>query len=305
MESNILQLYNLTASNIEENEGVYTFESNFYQFFYVPFLRPEKDIDDLVDISEEMAVKGLLTHKIIKNSKGNYLTNFNDKLYILLLIVKDNSTLDIYDIDQYMRNLQLNTNKKNIFRVDWPSLWESKVDYYEYQMSKLGKDKKIILSTMSYYLGLAENAIAYASETVNTEKISSNDRITICHRRVYYPNYELNYYNPLAYVIDLEVRDIAEYIKSYYFNNEDYNEIYQYLDNKILSVYSCRMLFARLLYPSYYFDQYDKIMNSDDDEEKIIAIVEKATNYESFLNNIFTLLNKKNPMPKVAWITKN
>ena len=45
-------------------------------------------------------------------------------------------------------------------------------------------------------------------------------RIVLSHRRVFYPNYKLNYLNPLSFVFDLEVRDVAEYLKAMFFKKD-------------------------------------------------------------------------------------
>ena len=57
--------------------------------------------------------------------------------------------------------LILNETKSKLYRNSWASLWSAKLDYFEYQVSELGKDKPLILDSFSYYLGLGENAISY------------------------------------------------------------------------------------------------------------------------------------------------
>ena len=84
---------------------------------------------------------------------------------------------------------------------------------FEYQVRELGLDKKVIQESFSYYLGLAENAISYVNNT--TLKYNSfNSKVTLSHRRIFYPNFKINFLNPLSFIFDLEVRDIAEYLKA-------------------------------------------------------------------------------------------
>ena len=57
----------------------------------------------------------------------------------------------------------------------------------------------------------------------------------------------------------MEVRDIAEYLKAIFFTNSDIipiEELETYLKTTKLPIYSYQMLYASLLYPSYYFDIY-------------------------------------------------
>jgi len=46
------------------------------------------------------------------------------------------------------------------------------------------------------------------------------EKVTLCHKRLKFPNLKKDYYNPLLFLFDLEIRDIAEYIKSSFFKSE-------------------------------------------------------------------------------------
>ena len=86
------------------------------------------------------------------------------------------------------------------------------------------------------------------------------EKVTLCHKRLKFPNLKKDYYNPLLFLFDLEIRDIAEYIKSSFFKSEKdaWIELKSFLNLRKLSIYGYQMFFARLLYPSYYFDEYEK-----------------------------------------------
>lgn len=131
------------------------------------------------------------------------------------------------------------------------------------------------------------------------------DRIVISHRRIYYPNIKLNYLNPLSFVFDLEVRDIAGYLKSMFFKqdlDQVMIELETYLKTTKLSLYGYQMFFARLLYPSYYFDIYEKIMNKDETEEALIPIISKVEEYEKFLKKAYFAISKYAPIEKISWL---
>ena len=36
----------------------------------------------------------------------------------------------------------------------------------------------------------------------------------LCHKRMYYPNNTINYFDPTNFIVDYKSRDVAEYIKS-------------------------------------------------------------------------------------------
>ena len=62
------------------------------------------------------------------------------------------------------------------------------------------------------------------------------------------------------------------------------------------------MLFARLLYPSYYFDLYDAIMNHDESEEKLISIIAKVDDFELFLKEAYLEISKYASIDKINWL---
>lgn len=62
------------------------------------------------------------------------------------------------------------------------------------------------------------------------------------------------------------------------------------------------MLYARLLYPSYYFDIYENVMNHTEEEEKLIPIIDLASEYEVFLKEAYIEINKYAPIEGINWI---
>ena len=58
-----------------------------------------------------------------------------------------------------------------------------------------------------------------------------------------------------------------------------------------------------MLFPSYFFDMYEKIINDNFAEKEIIPIINNIKNYEKYLKNIFYLINKKNRIPQVDWLS--
>ena len=77
-----------------------------------------------------------------------------------------------------------------------------------------------------------------------------------------------------------------------------------YIDLRKPDAYSSSMLFARLLYPSYYFDLHERIMEADEKEEKLLPIIDQVEAYELFLKKAWNLLNSYSPIEPVAWILK-
>ena len=252
-----------------------------------------------------MREKGIVAHNIIVNINGEVLTKVNNYNYILMSVNKFSEEYDIFDIVNISNKLTLNNQSSRLYRNNWSLLWSEKMDYFEYQIRELGLEKKIIQESFSYYLGLAENAISYVNNT-NLKYSPINSLITLSHRRIFYPNYKINFLNPLSFIFDLEVRDIAEYLKAMFFSNQNDEDVLEelkcFLQIKKLTPYEYSMLFARLLYPSYYFDLYDAIMNHDESEEKLISIIAKVDDFELFLKEAYLEISKYASIDKINWL---
>ena len=253
-----------------------------------------------------MKEKGVDAHNIIVNINGEVLTKVDNYNYILMSVSNFNEEYDIFDIVNMTNKLTLNYQTSKLYRNNWGALWSEKMDYFEYQVRELGLNKVVIQDSFSYYLGLAENAISYVNNTNLKYNTFNNAKITLSHRRIFYPNYKINFLNPLSFIFDLEVRDIAEYLKAMFFspkNDEDVlEELKYFLQIKKLTPYEYSMLFARLMYPSYYFDLYESIMNNDESEEKLVPIIAKTKEFELFLKEAYLEISKYAPLDKINWL---
>ncbi len=306
MKDIINYYYNLDIEKIIEEEKYSSFVFNGEDFYFVFFNRSEEELRDLVQIVNELKSKGLKVHDFILNKDSNIITIVGDKKYVLLKT--NNKSDEIISFDVVINNnnkLLLNEKDSPLYRNNWGELWSKKIDYFEYQIKEIGKDKKIVLDSFSYYIGLAENAISYVNKANKMRYSHNKERITLSHRRLFFPNYSLNYYNPLSFIFDLDIRDIAEYIKREFFYGEDsLFDLKMYLKQIKLTYYSYNMLYARLLYPSYYFDIYEDIMNNNSKEEKLLKIIDKVDEYELFLKNAYLEISKYANIQKIDWIMK-
>ena len=304
MKDIINYYYNFNIESVEDWDTIFCFDYKNESFYFVPFKRTEGELIDLVEISKELKARNIECHDLILNKFGKIITNVYNTNYVLLKPIGNiKQEYDIKDMIKLNNTLILTPNKSNLYRNSWAKLWSDKIDYFEYQIHELGKDKEIILDSFSYYIGLGENAISYVNNISNKYKKTPLDRICLSHRRINYPNYKLNYLNPLSFIFDLEIRDIAEYIKSAFFKEADaLSYLKETLKITKFSTYSLELLYARLLYPSYYFDIYEAIMNNLENEEKLISIIEKADEYEEFLRNAYIEINKYTPIEGIDWI---
>jgi len=298
--------YNFDVEEVEENKNYLSFNYYGENFYFVFFNRTEEELKDIVELCIELKYKGIRVHDIVLNRDNSLVTKVGENNYLLLkLNTNKNDIVDFISVSEMTNKLKLNRSNSKLYRNNWGELWSKKIDYFEYQIKELGKDKKIIIDSFSYYIGLAENAISYVNKINKVIGMGEFDNITLSHRRIFYPNTNLNYLNPLSFIFDLEIRDIAEYLKIEFFNGEDsLLDLITYLKIKRLTSYSYHMLYARLLYPSYYFDIYEDVMNNNGDEERLVKIISKVNDYENFLKKAYEEISKYTNLEKINWLIK-
>ncbi len=306
MKEIINYYYNLDLIDITEYNNYSTFKYNGEEFYFVFFNRTEEELKDILDLSYELKMKGIRVHDIIPNIYNSPLTKVGENYYLLLkLNANKDEKINFIEMCEFLSKVKLNQKNSKLYRNNWGELWSKKVDYFEDQISAIGKDKKIVLDSFSYFIGLAENAICYVNKINKVMSLGENDAITLSHRRIFYPNINLNYLNPLSFIFDLEVRDVAGYLKVEFYNGDDaLLDLKTYLKIKKLTPYSYHMLYARLMYPSSYFDIYEDIMNNDGDEEKLIPVIKRIDEYEEFLKNAYLEISKYTNLERIDWLLK-
>lgn len=292
--------YNIVINDYSDDNNIISFYYDDFCYIFVNCNRDLKEIDEILKYTRDLNGRGIKTLDFIYNRYNKVITQYNGVNYILFKVMDKP-----YRVVDFMEMLDDNNKTRDTLKiVSWKELWIKKIDYYEYQVNQLGRNKKIITETFSYYVGLAENAIELVNLTEKKYKISNLDICCLNHRRIFNPNYALNYYNPLGFIIDLEVRDVAEYLKSSFFAGQDsLSELKTYLKFRHLSIYGYQLLLARLLFPTYYFDIYDKIMNENENPEKLLKIIEKNQEFENFIKKAYQEILKYANIEKIEWLT--
>ncbi len=311
MNNYIDYYYNLYPNTIEKVGRNYRFFLNNEKYYIIMYERNLEEMDTLVKLNKEMIERGSLVHEIVLTKDGKAVFLCDNNSYALLRVyINENIPIKIEDIF-YMLDYNDTIKPNNIIgRMNWANLWSSKVDYFEYHIGHLIKKYPYMYKTIDYYLGLAENAISYVKDIKTPASL-----ISICHRRIGVTSTLFDLYNPFNLVIDYKVRDIAEYIKSVFFYGENScvecvvnsenmivdkcNIILERIFKKyIFDNEALKLLFARLLFPSYYFDLYENVIDNSLNENVISCIIKKSSAYEEFLKIILL----KTPIPYVEWL---
>lgn len=271
MRNAIKYYYNLDIDELRYVDHEYLFDDYILKEI-------KNDID--INLYNFFLSNNLYIHQLVYNVNNNIVTKIDNKDYILLHKSRE-CDFSLTTIASFL--IDINPEQKK----DWAKLWEMKVDYYEKNI--INTINKEILEIFPYYIGLSELAIRIYKENKYETTYS------ICHNRLVSPN---DFYSPDNIVTDYKVRDIAEYIKRSFFNNElNINELINVIERMYLKEGDYVILYARLLFPTYFFDC---IENGED----IKLYSSKINLYEDLLNKIYYYFNTKINLPKIEWLIK-
>lgn len=298
---NIIEFYyNIRIDEIHNKDDYYFFVLNKNHYIFKPYF---DDIDKILDIYKLNRLLSERTNidNIILNRYGNPITKVNNSFYVLILSNNRNN-FTLADISNMANVSDINNQPLDkLERNNWEILWANKIDYFEMQVHENAKKYPLIRESFDYFIGLSENAISYLVNTKREVSPTIYDMKVISHNSL---NNSL--YDPSNIILDHKARDVAEYIKMSFFNNNlnIFKELEEYFHYNYYSIYGIRVLFARILYPSFYFDLYDGIISGKNDEKQLNMIIDKINDYEIYLYNVYLFLKRFYDIPMVDWLKK-
>lgn len=301
MKNAINYYYNLYPINIYQNDRLYKFNIENIDYYLIPYNYDLKQLSISYEISKALQQYNIYCHQIVENVKKEISTIINEKQYVLL---KTSSYIDEKINFNNLMYYPLVTSSLHLENINhpknWRELWMEKIDYFEYQVSNFKKKFSLIRETSSYYIGLAENGIQLLLEANNSYDYC------VSHYRIKY-NYTLfDLYNPLEFIIDSKIRDIAEYCKDQFFYKDiSLDEVIYFIDSNILDRNQAILFFSRLLYPSYYFDLCDNIIYNNINENNLSNIINRSNDYEQFLSEIGFYLHNQYQISEIEWLKRS
>lgn len=290
MKNLISYYYDLIINDFKKKNDSFCFEVDGKKYKFIKF---DGDPELLYNNFLTLKNNNRYCHEIVLNKDNSILTFYNNEPYLLIKMV--------FNIDKYVDMNEIISydffvNRKN--GIDWKKLWKAKIDYYEYQMSQISFKYPILKNSFDYYVGLTETSISLINY-INDFPIN----YYVCHKRITYKEKLDDFFNPIEIVIDSRVRDIAEFIKINFINgNLRVEEVYNTINKLNFDSTESILLLTRLIYPSYYFDLYDEIIQGKIGEDKIDFYIKKNTQYEVFLKKIYLYLKTKFVMPNIEWL---
>lgn len=304
MKNNIIYYYNIEVSNLVKNGNYYSFYFNGDRYEFNIYTRDFKEENDILKLNKFMVENNILVHEIIPNKNGNIVSVVDNVPYVLykVYINKDKKiTLDELTFMSQYDVVGVDSLKRN----EWDTLWGTRIDYLEYQINQMGKKYPILVDSFSYFVGMAENAISYVKNTFIETKKEELDKDVISHSKVYDSINSI--YDPLNIIIDHKSRDVSEYIKASFFlnNKKIFEELDIYFSKNYYSFYGIRLLFGRVVYPSFYFDLYDNVILGNVKESEVLNITSRTVEYEAYLREIYYYLRKFYNIPMIDWLTND
>lgn len=297
MKNIIEYYYNLQLVELQEKQNNYTFKVKNNNYILKEYNNNLDNINDIYTLNKYIN-NYYPIDKIILNKYNAPLTKVNNTYYIL---IKANERKELkLSIISNLSNIKL-PEIKSLERNNWEVLWSNMIDYYESQIGQNEKKYPLIRESFDYFIGLGENAISYLVNTKKEVQKEINDNKVLSHNSLYN-----SLYDPLNIIIDHKSRDVAEYIKiSFFKNNKNiFKELDEYFFYNRYSLYGIRVLYARIIYPSFYFKLYDEIFREKKEEKELNKIINRINEYEIYLKDIYLYLNKYYNIPNIEWLKK-
>ena len=275
--------------NIDEYfyKSNYIFYKNRNNYYFISEVKNKKNLYKLY----YYFINGYF-YKIIFNKKGKFISTYQNKDYILLKYIKYNFKLE----DLIYKNKLALSNKKKL--LTWRNIWIDRSNYIEEKYQKIINKYNIIDESIDYFYGLLEAAIYLLRDYQKYY-----DYLYLQHILINY----FDYFNPCNIKLDVKERDFSNYLKYLFFSNK-YKDIY--IDKiiiKNLDNYNFNLILARLIYPDYYFNLLDELIDNNyifnnnifDEIKNIILLVD---DYELYISNIYRVLLENKVIKKVDFI---
>lgn len=300
MKNAINYFYNFNIGNLRMIGDDYYFNYKTKNFKFQYLTEEYYDYNMILKLNNLMLKNNKSFYQIIFNKTNEIITQINNKRYVLLLEnFNSDRVFDLFDV--LNTNITVNSNNK----IEWIKLWEKKIDYFEMYLNH-NKGRYLNLNKfVNYFIGMGENAILYAKNALNDTIPKLCDKNVISHKRINLDSSYKDLYNPLFLVIDHPSRDISEYFKEIYFKDSlQVLKINEYLEQISFSEYGVRLLIARMLFPSFFFDNFEKLVDSKINDVEITRVIDKMCGYEKYIFKILKMLSKKYNVPEIEWLKK-
>ncbi|MCI6266434.1 MAG: hypothetical protein MR598_06305 [Erysipelotrichaceae bacterium] len=306
MKNTINYYYNLNPNKINQIFHYYYFYVNNELYYFMLYTKNPKEIRSIYEFNQVLLQKNILVHEIVNNRTNTILTYVNQIPYLLMKIsININKPITLPEIC-YLSSILI-PYPRELMRSNWMNLWTNKIDYLEYHHEQNYQKYPLLSASFNYFIGMSENAISYLNRTISNLKPEKSDIGVVSHDIITLDDTVYALYDPQNIIIDHKARDLAEYIKISFFrdNYSIFDELDEYFKHNYFSFYGIQLLMARVLWPSFYFELYDDILESKINESSILKITSRIAEYEKYLGDVFRYFHKYYNIEDVGWLKKD
>lgn len=238
--------------------------------------------------------------QIITNRKGTFISE--DDYGKVILVATKKQKMRIQDIIKIHQQYVNSPSEIPYTTTYLSSLWEEKINSIEQKiLPSIRVDdfayQKIMVAAI-YALGLAENALQYLTE-IALDYGKEISPLTLSHRRLESLDSH-TVFDPLNLILDSPIRDIAEAWKYKVITT---TELLQILPTYQLSIKEVSLLFARMLFPTRFFDLLEKHYGERVDVRKQILAYYREMNQDLLeLKKVEQLLVKNYGIRPISWL---
>lgn len=226
----------------------------------------ENYLNMLVDLQNQLKTKKNILHDFVLNKDGHLISEG-------CVLLKINCLLDEISLEDIKGFAILANESMKKEYITMEIFWEKKIDYLEVQLSELSNNI-LINNSFDYYVGIAEILISFLKKQNDGKDVN----LVLSHK-VFKSKDTIDFYNPLYVTCDLHLRDLAYYIKA----NNDWELLYNILDNYKFTNYEYAYFFVRLVFPYDYFSSLEEILVDKKTEDKLLKIINNNKDYEKYL----------------------
>ena len=233
---------------------------------------------------------GITGYRIVKNVHQDIFS----QNYVLLIYYKESFSFETY-LHHMMQLYPFPKMKVQSIKEQWICKIDQARDMVKDYAYSFKHDQDII-SLIYYYCGLGENSINVLNYILQIHQSASLPVTLSLSQPVSQYVYEL--LNPCMYIFSTRMRHLACLFKSQLLSTFQLQEL---LEKEYFDVYEIIYLYARMLYPSYFFQC---LLQQTMDEKKISYFYFGLEEERQMNRQIFQVLSFYVTLPKISWINR-
>ncbi len=183
--------------------------------------------------------------------------------------------------------------------IDIKEQWISKIDCARDMVKNYAysfKHDQDLISLIYYYCGLGENSICVLNEILSIDQNASVPLSLSLTHPVENNVYEL--LNPKNYTISSRARELVCLLQSHFIT---YQQVQELLEMQYYDVYEIIYIYARVLYPSSFFDD---LLCQRLNPQKIQTYFQHMEEEKEMYINMLEILSFYVTLPKIDWISQ-